>query len=99
MRVKDVVFMQKTDINIEWCSNRLPIQILKIEVVNINVRKFKMYVVETFMQPNIGSTLENLSYTTGKKVFANCLTFNFYDPEFFKEEKSYVFPRNTPKSV
>ena len=37
--------------------------------------------------------------TTGKKVFANCLTFNFYDPEFFKEEKSYVFPRNTPKSV
>lgn len=43
-------------------------QILKIEVVNINGLKFKIYVVETRWKPNIGSTLENLSYATGKKI-------------------------------
>ena len=43
-------------------------QISKIEVVNINGLKFKIYVVETRWKPNIGSTLENLSYATGKTI-------------------------------
>lgn len=43
-------------------------QISKIKVVNINGLTFKIYVVETRWKSNIGSTLENLSYATGKTI-------------------------------